>query len=87
MKRWVNACKSVLELELDARMVAATMNLLQISDTDGSPKDDVLPPALEDVSCERKFIETRSGNAVDKFILRSDKVNKFFEQRQKTELE
>ena len=63
------------------------MNLLGISDIDGSPKDDVLPFALDDVSCKRKFIEMLSGNVVDKFILRSDKVNRLLEQRRETELE
>ena len=53
-------------------MVAAAMNLLGIGATDGSPKDDVLPTALEDVSSKRKFIEMLSGRVVDKFILRSD---------------
>ena len=56
--KWrVNACKSFLELELNASIVAATMNLLEISDIDGSPKDDVLPLALDGVSCNRQFIE------------------------------
>ena len=87
VKRRVNACKSFLELELDARIVAATMSLLGISDIDASPKDDVLPLTLDDVSCKRQFIEMLSGNVVDKFILRSDQVNRFLEQRRKTELE
>ena len=36
---------------------------------DGSPKDDVLPTALEDVSSKRKFFEMLFGRVVDKFIL------------------
>ncbi|XP_028413964.1 uncharacterized protein LOC114536823 [Dendronephthya gigantea] len=72
----VSACKKFFLLELDARIVAATMNELGIEDIDATPSTDKLKMDIENASIreKRECLNVLAGKVVNKYILRDDKV-------------
>jgi hypothetical protein len=72
----VNATKSFVLLETDARIVAAGMNELGIEDISQEPSSDIIPPNLKAASKDDKkqFLKSLAGKVVNKYILSSEKI-------------
>jgi hypothetical protein len=64
-------------MEIEARVVAATLNMLQISTINDEPDESKLPKSLKHASLvtQKEFLKDLSSKIVDKFILHEDKVN------------
>lgn len=77
VKTKFSACKQFFNMEIEARVVAATLNMLQISATDDEPQETVLPKSLEHASLatQKEFLRDLSLKIVDKFILHEEQVN------------
>ena len=76
VKKGYAACRKFLEVELESRVLAATLTTLNINELDGVPAEAILPSNLENASkAEKKeFLHKLSGTVVDKFILNKDTV-------------
>lgn len=72
----VSACKKFFLLELEARIVAATMNELEIEDIDAIPNPDKLKINIENAPIreKRECLNLLAAKVVNKYILRDDKV-------------
>jgi hypothetical protein len=77
VKNKFSACKQFFNMEIEARVVAAALNILEINTTDDKPAENFVPPSLETASLatKREFLKDLSSRIVDKFILHEDKVN------------
>lgn len=64
-------------MEIDARILAATLNLLGIQSLEGVPAESVLPSAIKEASLatRKAFLKDLSFKIVDKFILREDEMS------------
>ncbi len=78
----VSACKKFFLLELEARVVAATMNELGIKEIDDTPKNEKLPENIGSLSNQQKIddLNTLAAKVVDKYILREDKVQAIYDE-------
>eukprot|EP00794_Sanderia_malayensis_P001047 gene1047-373_t len=78
VKRKVSACKSFLDLELDARVTAATLHFMKLTDLDGIPSEEHLPTGIMASKRQNKqeFLYTLASEIVDKYILQHDKMSK-----------
>lgn len=72
VKKRYSACKSFLSLALEARIIAATLTLLQIDSMEDEPCNTNLPSNLSNASkAEKKtFIGKLAENVVDKYIMK-----------------
>ena len=76
IKNKFSACKQFFIMEIEARVVAATLKILELSQIDGKPQQ-IMPANLEEAtpSTTKGFLKELSFSIVDKFILHEDKVN------------
>lgn len=76
VKKRFAACKKFLELELEARVSAATLTILRIERLDEKPDEDVLPSALKNASKsdKKRFLDKLAGKVVDDFIRKKETV-------------
>ena len=83
----VNATKKFVMLEVDARIVAACMTELKLTEIDGHPSSDVLPTKL--LSAPRKekqqFLKLLATRVVNKYILDEEKVAALLDKVQMAE--
>ena len=81
----VSASKRFVMLEIDARVVAATMAELNIQSTDEQPDVDKLPSALTDapVQQKREFLKKLSEKVIDRYVLKEEKIQAILEKVQK----
>lgn len=80
----VSACKKFFLLELEARVVAATMNELEIEDIDAIPSPDKFYVNTENASNQEKIkcLNSLVSKVVNKYILRDDKVQAILDKVQ-----
>ena len=78
----VSATKKFVLIEIDARIVAACMNELGISNIDGQPSSHVIPENLKTASRDekRKFLMSLAERVVDHYILGSEKVSSLLQK-------
>ena len=76
VKKRYAATKKFLQVELEARILAATLTTLCIEGLDDEPDEDVLPSALKNASKpdKRKFLNNLAGNIVDTFVQNKEMV-------------
>ena len=84
VKNKFSACKQFFIMEIEARVVAATLKILELSQIDGKPQQ-ILPANLEEAtpSTTKGFLKELSFSTVDKFILHEEKVNNLIAQLEK----
>ena len=85
VKTKFSACKQFFNLEIDARIIAAALNLLGLQSVDGSPKEDIIPPAIKEapLAARKLFPKELCFKVVDKFILREEEMNKLVNKLEK----
>eukprot|EP00794_Sanderia_malayensis_P021256 gene21256-23329_t len=78
-----SACKSFLLIELEARIVTCTLEVLKIQTADELPEEMALPHSLHDASnsAKEKFAQNLAAKVVDKYIISSSKIEKFMVQK------
>ena len=78
----VDACKQLFHLELQAHVVAAALQVLEIKSVEEEPREDLLPENLSQSSDKEKrlFINCLSEKIVDKFLLHGD-LNEIFQKQ------
>ena len=82
----VNGFKRFLMLEIDTRIVAATMTELGIQEADAQPDTSELPLYLINTNEEKKkFVNELAERAVDKYVLREDQIQAVIEKTHKAE--
>ena len=76
VKKRYAACRKFLEVELESRILAATLTILCINSLDDQPNDTIPPSSLENASnAEKKeFLHKLSGTVVDRFVLNKQAV-------------
>ncbi len=74
-----NACKQFFLLEVESRVIAAVLEILQMNSLDDVPSERQLPPNLKDSTAKEKklFLEKLAMVIVDPYILQLDKVQYF----------
>lgn len=84
VKNKFSACKQFFIMEIEARVVAATLEILELSQIDGKPQE-IMPANLEEAtpSTKKEFLKELSFSIVDKFILHEDQVNNLIAQLEK----
>jgi hypothetical protein len=83
VKKGHSACKHFLTLALEARVVAATLTVLQITSVEDKPCERVLPEKLASAteSEKREFIGKLAADVVDKFILKADNIDEYLKRK------
>lgn len=73
----VDGCKKLFMLALEARIIAAFLQILEISNFDGHPSENNLSADMKSKSQyeKRMFLSALSNEIVSKFILRSENFN------------
>lgn len=71
-----SACKQFFLLEIECRVVAAAMVILNLKSLDDFPDEKHLPNDLEKrpIRKRKEFLENLASVVVDKYILQIDKV-------------
>lgn len=77
VKKKFSACKQFFNLEIEARVVAAALNILGIHSMEEAPNEELLPELVKEgpIATQKIFLKDLSMRIVDKFILHEDKVN------------
>ena len=77
VKARVSACKQVLMLEVESRLIASAMEELAINCIDDLPDESVLPSTLKNATKKEKkaFLEKISTAVVDNYVLRKEKID------------
>lgn len=85
VKNKFSACKQFFNLEIDARIIAATLNLLGLQSLDGIPTEDIIPTAIKESSlhARKMFLKELCFKVVDKFVLREEEMNKLVNKLKK----
>ena len=85
VKTKFSACKQFFNIEIEARVVAATLNMMQLSAINDKPEESKLPKSLKHASLatQKEFLKDLSSKIVDKFILHEDKVNVLIKKLEK----
>jgi hypothetical protein len=80
VKKRYAAIKKFLQVELEARILAATLTTLCIEGLNDEPDEGVLPSALKNASKpdKRKFLNNLAGNIVDTFVQNKEMVAQVF---------
>ena len=81
------ACKSFIDLELDARVIAATLHEMNLKGVGDIPIDGTIPDGLTNAKPKgkRNFVYTLAGTIVDEFIFHDEKFSKMLKQLNKEE--
>jgi hypothetical protein len=76
VKNKFSACKQFFNMEIEARVVATALNILEINAIEDKRAENFVPP-LETASLatKREFLKNLSSRIVDNFILHEGKVN------------
>ena len=84
VKKKFRACNDFFLLEVESRVIAATLNVLGLSSLDGEPTDDVLLSLLRNSSLKTKrtFVKDLSLKVVDKFILNKENMDRIIKDRE-----
>ena len=72
-------------MEIEARVVAATLDFMQITSLDDTPPEDVLPLSLVDATAEtqKKFLKDLAFQIVDTYVVNETNINALMEELQK----
>ena len=72
-------------MEIEARVVAATLDFTQITSLDDTPPEDVLPLSLVDATAEthKKFLKDLAFQIVDTYVVNETNINALMEELQK----
>ena len=87
VKKKFSACQEFFLMEVEARLVAATLNVLQISSLDGMPAESILPSSLTDkdtlAQTRREFMKQLSLKVVDTFVLNQENMERIMKEKEK----
>ena len=85
VKKKFSACKQFFNLESDARIISATLNVLGIQSLDGVPEEDIVPKAIHEASLETRkaFLKELCFKVVDKFVLREEEMGRLVKKLEK----
>ena len=80
-----SACKQFFLLEIEARVVAATLDYMEICRLDDTPDEEVLPSSLTDASDETQaaFLKKIANDVVDNYIINEDNIAILMEDLEK----
>lgn len=83
VKKRYAACRKFLEVELESRVLAATLTVLNVQNLDDQPDEDILPSFLKNRSKtdKKQFLHKLSGTVVDKFIINKEAVIRAAQQK------
>ena len=83
VKKRYAACKKFLEVELEFRVLAATLTVLHLEKLDDQPEEDILPCTIANASRadKKQFLRKLSVTVVDNYILNKDAVNRAMQQK------
>ena len=72
-------------MEIELRVLAATLDFMQITSLDDSPSEDVLPSSLHDspAPVQQKFLKDLAFNVLDTFSVKEANINDLKEKLQK----
>ena len=86
VKKKFKACQDFFLMEVEARVVAATLTILGINSLDDQPAEEcALPSSLQDssVKSKRHFVKELSLKVVDKFILNQENMDRIVREKEK----
>ena len=65
-------------MEIETRVVAATLKVLGLDSIDGEPNNTSMPASLVDSSTDTKkgFLKSLSLNVIDKYVLHQEQMDK-----------
>jgi hypothetical protein len=80
-----SACKQFFNLEIDARIIAAALNLLGLRSLEGIPDESALPAAMKEASLQTRkaILQDLCFQVVDKLDLREDEMNQLISKLEK----
>ena len=72
-----SACKQFFRMEVEARVIAAALDHMNLTTMNDIPSEDILPPTLIDDTSEvqKQFLKNLVCNIVDKYIVNEDSIN------------
>ena len=78
VKKKLSACQEFFLMEVETRVVAATLKVLGLDSIDGEPNNTSIPPSLVDSSTDSKkaFLKSLSLNVIDKYVLHQEQMDK-----------
>ena len=70
-------------MELESRVLAATLTVLHLDKLDDQPEEDILPRTIANASRadKKQFLRKLSVTVVDNYILNKDAVNRAMQQK------
>ena len=70
-------------MELESRVLAATLTVLHLDKLDDQPEEDILPCTIANASRadKKQFLRKLSVTVVDNYILNKDAVNRAMQQK------
>ena len=73
-------------MEIESRVLAATLDFMQITSLDDTPSEEVLRPSLVDstVPVQQKFLKDLSCKIVDTYINNEENINALKEELKKS---
>ena len=85
VKKNFSACKQFFNLEINARIIAAALNLLGLRSLEGIPDESALPATMKEASLQTRkaFLKDLCFQVVDKFVLREDEMKQLISKLEK----
>ena len=73
----LSACKQFFIMEIESRVLAATLDFMEITSLDDSSSDNVLPSSLHNspAPVQQKFLKDLASNVVDTYIVNEVNIN------------
>ena len=80
-----SACKQFFMMEIESRVLAATLDFMQITSLDDTPSEVILPPSLVDSTApvQQKFLKDLACKIVDTYIINEENINALKEKLKK----
>lgn len=84
VKKKFGACQEFFLMEVEARVVAATLSVLALDSLDGEPTEEVLPSSLKYSSEKtiKTFVTDLSLKVVDKLILNKENMDRIMNEKE-----
>ena len=72
-----SACKQFFKMEVEARVIAAALDHMNLTAMNDKPSEDILPSTLIDDASEvqKQFLKSLVCNIVDKYIVNQDSIH------------
>ena len=80
-----SACKQFFKMEVEARVIAAALDVMGMTSTEDTPSEDILPSSLVEAASEeqKKFLSDFVFQLVDVYVVNENNIEAHIEELQK----